>query len=227
MARRQLTLDNEVAAELAGSEDSVLRELEERLGCDVFLRGNVLTLDGDEGDVGAAADDRRRAGRPGRARPRARARDDRHRHRRARRRASRRREILEDVIWAPPEHPGRAEDRQPEALRRLDPPPHDHLRDRPGRHGQDLPRGGGGGRRARGQGRQPDHPHPPGGRGRRAARLPARRHPGQGRPLPAPALRRALRHARPRAGHDLLRPRGDRGRPARLHARPHASTTPS
>ena len=55
MARRQLTLDNEIAAELAGSEDSVLRELEERLGCDVFLRGNVLTLDGDEGDVGAAA----------------------------------------------------------------------------------------------------------------------------------------------------------------------------
>ena len=55
MARRQLTLDNEIAAELAGSEDSVLRELEERLGCDVFLRGNVLTLDGDEGEVGAAA----------------------------------------------------------------------------------------------------------------------------------------------------------------------------
>jgi phosphate starvation-inducible protein PhoH and related proteins len=55
LARRQLTLDNDVAAELAGSDDSVLRELEERLGCDVFLRGNVLTLDGDEGDVGAAA----------------------------------------------------------------------------------------------------------------------------------------------------------------------------
>ena len=56
MARRQLTLDNEIAAELAGSEDAVLRELEERLGCDVFLRGNVLTLDGEEADVGAAAD---------------------------------------------------------------------------------------------------------------------------------------------------------------------------
>jgi phosphate starvation-inducible protein PhoH and related proteins len=55
LARRQLTLDNDVAAELAGSDDSVLRELEERLGCDVFLRGNVLTLDGDERDVGAAA----------------------------------------------------------------------------------------------------------------------------------------------------------------------------
>jgi phosphate starvation-inducible PhoH-like protein len=55
LARRQLTLENEVAAELAGSEDTVLRELEERIGCNVFLRGNVLTLDGDEGDVGKAA----------------------------------------------------------------------------------------------------------------------------------------------------------------------------
>ncbi len=55
MARRQLTLDNTVAAELAGSEDAVLRELEERLGCDLFLRGNVLTLDGDDADVRRAA----------------------------------------------------------------------------------------------------------------------------------------------------------------------------
>ena len=55
MARRQLTLDNTVAAELAGSEDAVLRELEERLGCELFLRGNVLTLDGDDADVRRAA----------------------------------------------------------------------------------------------------------------------------------------------------------------------------
>ncbi|MEO8092043.1 MAG: PhoH family protein, partial [bacterium] len=55
MARRQLTLDNTTAAELAGSEDSVLRELEGRLGCDIFLRGNVLTLDGDDADVRDAA----------------------------------------------------------------------------------------------------------------------------------------------------------------------------
>ncbi len=55
MARRQLTLDNTVAAELAGSEDTVLRELEDRLGCDLFLRGNVLTLDGDDADVRRAA----------------------------------------------------------------------------------------------------------------------------------------------------------------------------
>ena len=39
-----------------------------------------------------------------------------------------------------PQHTDRAEDRQPEALRRLDPPPHDHLRHRPCRHRQDLPR---------------------------------------------------------------------------------------
>ncbi len=55
LARRQLTLDNTVAAELAGSQDTVLRELEERLGCELFLRGNVLTLDGDDADVRRAA----------------------------------------------------------------------------------------------------------------------------------------------------------------------------
>jgi phosphate starvation-inducible PhoH-like protein len=55
VARRQLTLDNTIAAELAGSEDTVLRELEDRLGCDVYLRGNVLTLDGDDADVSKAA----------------------------------------------------------------------------------------------------------------------------------------------------------------------------
>jgi phosphate starvation-inducible PhoH-like protein len=54
LARRQLTLDNTVAAELAGSEDSVLRALEGHLDVDLFLRGNVLTLDGDEGGVRSA-----------------------------------------------------------------------------------------------------------------------------------------------------------------------------
>ena len=56
MARRQLTLDNTVAAELAGSEDAVLRALRGHLGdVDFHLRGNVLTLDGDSGDVQTAA----------------------------------------------------------------------------------------------------------------------------------------------------------------------------
>ena len=56
LARRQLTLDNTVAAELAGSEDAVLRALRGHLGeVDFHLRGNVLTLDGDSGDVQTAA----------------------------------------------------------------------------------------------------------------------------------------------------------------------------
>jgi phosphate starvation-inducible protein PhoH and related proteins len=49
--RQQLTLDPPVATELAGSGDAVLKALEGHLACDVFLRGNVLTLDGDESDV--------------------------------------------------------------------------------------------------------------------------------------------------------------------------------
>ncbi len=55
MARRQLTLDNTVAAELAGSEDGVLKALRGRLDAEVHLRGNVLTLEGDPDDVAAAA----------------------------------------------------------------------------------------------------------------------------------------------------------------------------
>jgi phosphate starvation-inducible PhoH-like protein len=45
--RRQFELDNAVAADLAGSEDAVLRSLEGHIGCKVYLRGNVLTLDGE------------------------------------------------------------------------------------------------------------------------------------------------------------------------------------
>jgi len=53
--RRQLELDNAVAAELAGTQDAVLRALEGHLDCDVFLRGNVLTLEGAEGAVADGA----------------------------------------------------------------------------------------------------------------------------------------------------------------------------
>jgi phosphate starvation-inducible protein PhoH and related proteins len=54
LARKQLTLDNDVAAELAGSQDAVLRALEGHLDCELFLRGNVLTLDGDPREVRSA-----------------------------------------------------------------------------------------------------------------------------------------------------------------------------
>ena len=52
--RKQVELDNSVALELAGSGDAILRTLEGHLDCDVFLRGNVLTLDGDPAAVAAA-----------------------------------------------------------------------------------------------------------------------------------------------------------------------------
>ena len=45
--RRQFELSNDLAAGLAGEHDAMLRALEERLAARVFLRGNLLTLDGE------------------------------------------------------------------------------------------------------------------------------------------------------------------------------------
>ena len=53
--RSRIELDNAIAAELAGSEDAVLRALEGHLECAVYLRGNVLTLEGEDRAVEAAA----------------------------------------------------------------------------------------------------------------------------------------------------------------------------
>jgi phosphate starvation-inducible PhoH-like protein len=53
--RRQMELPNEVAAELAGSGDAVLRALEGHVECELYLRGNVVTLDGEPEAVEAAA----------------------------------------------------------------------------------------------------------------------------------------------------------------------------
>jgi phosphate starvation-inducible protein PhoH and related proteins len=49
--RTQLELPNDVATELAGPGDVVMKTLEGHLDCDVFLRGNVITLDGAEPEV--------------------------------------------------------------------------------------------------------------------------------------------------------------------------------
>jgi phosphate starvation-inducible protein PhoH and related proteins len=54
VARRRLELPNEVATELAGPGDVVMKTLEGHLDADVYLRGNVLTIDGAEDEVGAA-----------------------------------------------------------------------------------------------------------------------------------------------------------------------------
>jgi phosphate starvation-inducible PhoH-like protein len=49
--RTQLELPDDVATELAGAHDEIMKTLEGHLDCDVFLRGNLLTLDGGEGEV--------------------------------------------------------------------------------------------------------------------------------------------------------------------------------
>ena len=49
-----LDVSNEVAAELAGVEDGVLDALRDRLDCTIALRGNRLTLGGDDEHVTAA-----------------------------------------------------------------------------------------------------------------------------------------------------------------------------
>jgi phosphate starvation-inducible protein PhoH and related proteins len=53
--RRQIELSNEVAQALSGARDHILRALEEHVDCDLFLRGNVVTLEGDAESVAQAA----------------------------------------------------------------------------------------------------------------------------------------------------------------------------
>ncbi len=51
-----IELDDSVSVELAGEHDRVLRALEERLGLEISLRGNLLTLNGLEPRVRAGAE---------------------------------------------------------------------------------------------------------------------------------------------------------------------------
>jgi phosphate starvation-inducible PhoH-like protein len=53
--RRQIEVSNEAAAALSGSSDRILRALESHVDCDLFLRGNVVTLDGEAQAVAGAA----------------------------------------------------------------------------------------------------------------------------------------------------------------------------
>jgi len=49
-----LSVPNEVAAELAGIGDGVLKALRDRLNCTILLRGNRLTIEGDDTKVAEA-----------------------------------------------------------------------------------------------------------------------------------------------------------------------------
>ncbi|MEI6446519.1 MAG: PhoH family protein [Actinomycetes bacterium] len=52
--RRSIELGDTAAVEIAGEGDRVLRALEEAADCEIHLRGNVVTLDGDERAVSGA-----------------------------------------------------------------------------------------------------------------------------------------------------------------------------
>jgi phosphate starvation-inducible PhoH-like protein len=55
VGQRVIEVADTVAVELAGEQDRVLRELEERLGLSISLRGNRVMLEGDDHRVEAAA----------------------------------------------------------------------------------------------------------------------------------------------------------------------------
>ncbi len=117
---------------------------------------------------------------------------------------------------------GGAQVLQPAPLRGSDRAPRPGDRHRAGGHREDLPGGRHGHLRAAEQAGQPHHPDPPGGGGRRETGLPAGHAAGEGGPVPAAALRRALRHAGGGQGGEAAGAVRDRSGAAGLHARPHA-----
>ena len=165
LMRRTIELSNEAAVALAGTGDGVLRQLEQHVECELFLRGNVVTLDGDAEAVANAATVVRELAElaeqgheigDGTISAVTGALD----------RHTSPAEILEDVVWR---HRARRvapktvnQKRYVDSIREQ----HGHLRHRPGRHRQDVPRGRDGRRRALAPRGQPHHPHAPGGRGR-------------------------------------------------------------
>ena len=52
--REVVSVPNEVAAELAGIGDGILAALRQRLTCTIRLRGNQLTIEGEEPEVAEA-----------------------------------------------------------------------------------------------------------------------------------------------------------------------------
>src|SRR5947209_4278747 len=54
MARVQMSVGNELAAELGNDRDAMLSALADRFGARAYLRGNELTLDGEDGAVEGA-----------------------------------------------------------------------------------------------------------------------------------------------------------------------------
>ena len=220
MARRQLELSNEVAAELAGSQDAILHA-RGAPRVRLFLRGNVVTLDGEADAVQMAATVVRELSRwstrghdigPATIEAVARVLDE----------PESPAKVLDDVVWRHRNLQGHAEVGEPEELRRRDPPQNVTFGVGPAGTGKTFlamamataalvaPRG------------QPDHPHAPRGRGRRAAGFLPGDLMAKVDPVPAAAVRRPARHDGRRARRAAPRARRDRGRAAGVHARQHA-----
>ena len=175
-----LSVPNEVAAELAGVGDGVLDALRARLHCTLRLRGNQLTIEGEDDSVAAAravvdelvelVEGGHEIG-PDTVGAVVAALDQ----------AEDIREVFDDVVWR---HRGKKIAPKTVTQKRYV----DSIREctvtfgiGPAGTGQDLSRDRARRRGADREAGRPDHPHAPGDRGGRAARLPARRHAREGR----------------------------------------------
>ena len=49
--KANLEYDNAIVAELAGEHDATLKKLEDQLGCEIGIRGNVISLEGEDAEV--------------------------------------------------------------------------------------------------------------------------------------------------------------------------------
>ncbi len=49
--KKVLEIDNELMAELAGEHDSTLKALEDKLECEIGVRGNIISFEGDEPEI--------------------------------------------------------------------------------------------------------------------------------------------------------------------------------
>ena len=197
-------VDNARLAALCGPMDANLRQIETALDVTIARRGERFTVAGPAREGGAGGAGVAPLLRPGGARP----------HRRGHPAGA-----GGDLACAqgpgdrgagahdPAAHRAHRAHAAPGAVPAADAQLRHHLLRGPRGHGQDVPRRRRGGRRARARHGEAHRPHAPRGRGGREAGLPSRRPRREGRSVPAPALRRALRPHGLRQGEPRLRAR--------------------
>ena len=161
--RHTIVIPNSVpVVAVLGARDEFVSIIEREFDADIHVRGNEINVDGDRGEVALIErliDELVTMVRTGQGltgetveRVIAMLRD-------GDQGAAGRRADAQHPEQPRPHHP--PQDAQPEAVRRRDRQAHRRLRDRPGRHRQDLPGDGQGRAGAAGQAGQPHHPDPP------------------------------------------------------------------